>query len=68
VAATLMASLAGIAMAKKAAAFLVPGMAPADVLNKASKGKRDDKELPLQTITAYDSENEDMSNIAGGGI
>jgi hypothetical protein len=51
--------------AKMAAAFLVPGLAPADVLNKASM--REENEL--HGIEAFDIEMEDLaSNMAGGGI
>mmetsp|Transcript_7474 Transcript_7474/g.16957 ORF Transcript_7474/g.16957 Transcript_7474/m.16957 type:complete len:646 (-) Transcript_7474:100-2037(-) len=67
VAATLVASLSAIALAKKAAVFLVPGLAPADVLNKAPKGRKEEEERSLHTITAYNSGSED-SNMEGGGI
>jgi len=67
VTATLLGSLAAI-LAKKAAVFLVPGLAPADVLNKASKGKEREEEQPLHTITAYDGKAADTANLAGGGI
>jgi len=71
VAAGLAASVAAIALAKRVTVFLVPGLAPADVLNKASNGKRkeEEDETPLRTITSYSSEDEDIaSNMAGGGI
>ena len=64
--ATLVGSAAALTVAKRAAVFLVPGLAPADVLNKASK-KED--ESPMHTITAYESESGDQSfNMEGGGI
>ena len=69
VTASLAAGLAAITLAKKVAVFLLPGLAPADVLNKASSGKsnKSGEETPLQTITAYKDE-DPTSNMAGGGI
>lgn len=62
---TLLGCLIVTAFAKKAAAFLIPGLAPADVLNKASM--REENEL--HGIEAFDIEREDVaSNMAGGGI
>lgn len=68
VVATLAVSIAAVAFAKRIAGFLVPGLAPADVLNKASpKGKEGEENM--HAITAFDKKNEDLaSNLAGGGI
>jgi 2-polyprenyl-6-methoxyphenol hydroxylase-like FAD-dependent oxidoreductase len=61
----LLGAAAVIAFAKKLAVFLVPGLAPADVLNKASRRKEND----LHVIEAYEIDVEDIaSNMAGGGI
>ena len=61
VAATLMGSIAVVAMAKRAAAFLVPGLAPADVLYKANS--KDEEKEHSHKITGYNNE----SFLAGGG-
>jgi len=69
VVASAVGGIAAISVLKKVAVFLVPGMAPADVLTKASAGKGEGKESPLRTIQPYNSENEDLSaDFAGGGI
>jgi len=61
----LLGAAAVIAFAKQLAVFLVPGLAPADVLNKAPRRKEND----LHVIEAYDIDVEDIaSNMAGGGI
>lgn len=59
----LLGGMVSIALAKKVAPLLIPGLAPADVLNKAPRSK------DLHAIEAYDSKMEDVSsNIAGGRI
>ena len=62
-AATLMGSIAVVAMAKRAAVFLVPGLAPADVLNKAPQNNKDEEKEHSHKITGYNNE----SFLAGGG-
>lgn len=69
--AALVGSVAAVVLVKKMAVFLVPGLAPADVLNKAKGGSSAIKEedAPLQKISAFDNENEDLAaNMSGGGI
>ena len=63
VAATLMGSITVVAMAKRAAVFLVPGLAPADVLNKAPQNNKDEEKEHSHKITGYNNE----SFLAGGG-
>ncbi len=61
----LLGGVAVIAVSKKLAVFLVPGLALADVLNKAPMRKGKD----LHGIEAYNIDMEDVpSNMAGGGI
>ncbi|KAL3766263.1 hypothetical protein ACHAW5_008209 [Stephanodiscus triporus] len=61
----LLGGVAVTALATKLAVFLVPGLAPADVLNKAPRPK----EEGLHGIEAYNIDMEDVaSNMAGGGI
>ncbi len=65
--ATLVGVVAFVTLAEKAAAFLIPGLAPADVLNKTQKSKEESQQL--QTIQRYNIDDEDIaSNVAGGGI
>ena len=58
---TLMGSIAVVAVAKRAAVFLIPGLAPADVLNKANS--KDEEKEHSHKITGYNNE----SFLAGGG-
>mmetsp|Transcript_6646 Transcript_6646/g.13631 ORF Transcript_6646/g.13631 Transcript_6646/m.13631 type:complete len:677 (-) Transcript_6646:72-2102(-) len=71
VVATIVSGMAGIILLKKLAVFLIPGLAPADVLTKAnvrSKGPAEE-EATFHTITAYDDGEQDLSaNMSGGGI
>lgn len=71
VVATIVSGMAGIILAKKLAVFLIPGLAPADVLNKANVRSKDpaEEEATFHTITAYNDEEQDLSaNMSGGGI